>query len=624
MPVGANPSEQPACCVMGYNIAMVSFQALLRHALAVLSLAGIGSAQAAPPIELREVARTVAMGGDIRRIVVAADETRFLTVGELGDILWWDLGKRELLRRVEPFGRYVSAVAIHPTEPWAVVAASSAGEAERAVFALDLANGDVRKILELEVDHLAFSPGGESLGVLELKLLGERRFGMFEQRVLTFASQDLRGASGAEPKGSTVWEPWSRKLVHFPTPDGQAVALPYGSGKSDQSGLGSSCQSYRGTARGEGRWTRLQRFVPEPATYSLASQVDSWIELTAITDSGTLLAADYQGQLFVQGLAADDLTVRSGHRGEAHALTFSPDGKFVAVQGLGAVRFVGLDGREVAFLHGTHLVRPGPDGADFWILGRHELRLWNAKTNRVVGEPLRWPQPTLPLLRSNELWSRIALLGGPVYGPQNLWTLAAFVVVDGQPWAGSLAKGLRSAEPVRRTANGQFERLPDAGDRGDAAAFLVASDGNVVSAAGRRADELIRASSGSVRIYARDGGAVALRRFQSAPLWLAVAGDVVLLGTSDGVVHRLLGSDLEEIDRRTFTPRLRQLVAFDGERLLASSGPSLQLLAARNLEVLQPLPLPAELDGVDVFGLAPDRRHLAVARGADVRILAIE
>jgi hypothetical protein len=50
----------------------------------------------------------------------------------------------------------------------------------------------------------------------------------------------------------------------------------------------------------------------------------------------------------------------------------------------------------------------------------------------------------------------------------------------------------------------------------------------------------------------------------------------------------------------------------------------LQLLAARNLEVLQTLSLPAELDGVDVFGLAPDRRHIAVARGADVRILAIE
>jgi hypothetical protein len=607
--------------VVGYNIAMVSFQALLRPALAVLSFAGIGWAQAAPPIELREVASTVAMGGDIRRIVVAADETRFLTVGELGDILWWDLGKRELLRRVEPFARHLAAVAIHPTENWAVVAASSADEAERAVFALDLATGDVRKILDLEVDHLAFSASGESLGALQLKLLGERRFGMFEQRALTFVSKDLQGASGAEPRASTAFEPWSRKRVHFPTPDGHAVAVPYGPRNGEYR---EPCQSHRGTARGHHKWTRLQRFAPEPAIYSLAAQIDNWIDLTAITDTGTMLAADQQGQLFVQGLAADDLTVRSGHRGEAHALTFSPDGKFVAVQGLGAVRFVGLDGREVAFLHGTHLVRPGADGADFWILGRHELRLWNAKTNRVVGEPQRWPQPTLPLLRSNELRSLPDLRGRPVYGPQNLWTLAAFVVVDGQPWAGSLAKGLRSAEPVRRTANGQFERLPDAGDRGDAAAFLVASDGNVVSAAGRRADELIRASSGSVRIYARDGGAVALRRFQSAPLWLAVAGDVVLLGTSNGEVHRLRGSDLEEIDRRTFTPRLRQLVAFDGERLLASSGPSLQLLAARNLEVLQTLSLPAELDGVDVFGLAPDRRHIAVARGADVRILAIE
>lgn len=326
----------------------------------------------------------------------------------------------------------------------------------------------------------------------------------------------------------------------------------------------------------------------------------------------------------MQGLAADDLTVRSGHRGEAHALTFSPDGKFVAVQGLGAVRFVGLDGREVGFLHGTHLVRPGTDGADFWILGRHELRLWNAKANRVVGEPQRWPQPTLPLLRRNELSRRPDPLGRPVYGPQNLWTLAPFVMVDGQPWAASSAKGLRSAEPVRRTADGQFERLPDQGDRGDAAGFLVAPDGNVVSAVGRRADELVRASHGTVRIYARDGGAVAMRRFQSALLWLAVAGDVVLLGTRAGEVHRLRGSDLGEIDRRTFSPPLRQLVVFDGDRLLVSSGPSLQLLGLRSLEVLQTLPLPADIDGVDVFGLAPDRRHLAVARGADVRILAIE
>lgn len=600
---------------------MVSLPCWLRQAVFVLSLSGIGCTQAVPPIALREVARTVALGGDVERIVVAADETRFLTVGELGDLLWWDLGKRELLRRFEPFARHVTAVAIHPTEPWAVVAASSAGEAERAVFALDLATGDVRKILELEVDHLAFSPGGESLGVLELKLLGERRFGMFEQRALTFASKDLRGARAAEPRSSTAWEPWSRKRAHFTTPDGQAEAVPYGPRNGD---FGQPCQSHRGTARGHHKWTRLQRLAPEPATYSLAAQIDNWIDLTAITDTGTMLAADQQGQLFVQGLAADDLTVRSGHRGEAHALTFSPDGEFVAVQGLGAVRFVGLDGREVAFLHGTHLVRPGADGADFWILSRRELRLWNAKTNRVVGEPQRWPQPTLPLLRSNELSSRPDLLGRPSYGPQNLWTLAAFVVVDGQPWAGSVANVFRSAEPVRRTANGQFERLSDQGDRGDAAAFLTASDGNVVSASGRRADELVRVSHGTVRIHTREGGAVAVRRFESVPLWLAVAGDVVLLGTSDGVVHRLRGSDLEEVDRRTFTPRLRQLVAFDGERLLASSGPSLQLLAAHNLEVLQTLTLPAALDGVDVFGLAPDRRHLAVARGADVRILAIE
>ena len=167
--------------------------------------------------------------------------------------------------------------------------------------------------------------------------------------------------------------------------------------------------------------------------------------------------------------------------------------------------------------------------------------------------------------------------------------------------------------------------MPDQGDLGEQAAFLIAPDGNVVAAAGRRGNlEMFQTPHGTVRIYARDGSAVAVRRFQSAPVWLAVAGDVVLLGTSTGEVHRLRGSDLEEIDRRTFTPPLRQLVAFDADRLLASRGPSLLLLDPRNLETTQTLPLPADLDGVDVFGLAPDRRHLAVARGADVRILAIE
>ena len=323
---------------------MLSLPPWLCQAIAVLSLSGIGCAPAVQPIALRDVARTVALGGDVQRIVVAADETRFLTVGELADLLWWDLGNRELLRRFEPFARDVGAVAVHPTEPWAVVAATPADAAQRAVFAVDLATGDVRKVLDLNVDHLAFSPDGASLGVLEMKLLGERRLGMFEQRALTFASKDLRGASAAEPRATTAWEPWSRKRADFPTPDGQAVAVPYGPRNGD---FGQPCQSHRGTARGHGKWTRLQRFVPEPATFSLASQVDNWIDLTAITDTGTLLAADQQGQLFVQGLAVDDLTVRSGHRGEAHALTFSPDGTFVAVQGLGAVRFVGLDGREV-------------------------------------------------------------------------------------------------------------------------------------------------------------------------------------------------------------------------------------------------------------------------------------
>ncbi|MCU0862952.1 MAG: hypothetical protein MUC36_04090 [Planctomycetes bacterium] len=596
-------------------------------ALAVLWLSAIVTAQAPAAIELREVARTTAFGGTVARIVVAADETRFLGVGEFGDILWWDLGRRELLRRFEPVARYITAVAIHPSGAWAAVAASAGDEGPHPLFAFDLANGDVRQILTGRVGHLAFSTSGEALGVLEMRLSD----GHYQQRVATYVNATLRDGDAVPPRSRTEWERWANLRVHFPGQGGDALGVPFGPRNGE---FGAPCVSHRGVARGECKAALLRRLAPEPASWSLAPHLDTRLERAAITDAGTMLAADLQGQLFVQGSAAADFALRSSHRGETHALTFSPDGRFLAVQGLGAVRFVDLGGTEVRLLEGTHLVQPGADGADFWILGRKELCLWNASTGRELGERRRWQSPALPLLRTNErspfrvrpFHARgLALRGESLYGPCSEWTLHSFLVVDGQPWVSGSAGGGGDARPMRLVAGQQFEALSTRGDGGEPVSFLSAPEGKVLFATGTDVmREVMGEPSCAVEAQDREGRSVALWRCHSAPVWLALAGDVVLVGTIDGTVHRLRGSDLGAIDAQTFTPPLLQLAAFDRDDLLATNGPSLQLLDATSLEVVQTLPLPAGFDGIDVFALAPDRRHVALARGSDVRILAIE
>lgn len=55
-------------------------------ALALLWSSAVGCGQAAPAIELREVAHTTTLGGEVRRITLAPDDKQFLTVGNRGEI----------------------------------------------------------------------------------------------------------------------------------------------------------------------------------------------------------------------------------------------------------------------------------------------------------------------------------------------------------------------------------------------------------------------------------------------------------------------------------------------------------------------------------------------------------
>jgi hypothetical protein len=178
---------------------------------------------------------------------------------------------------------------------------------------------------------------------------------------------------------------------------------------------------------------------------------------------------------------------------------------------------------------------------------------------------------------------------------------------------------------MRLVADQQFEALSTRGDGGEPVSFLSAPDGKVLCATGTDVlGKAIGEPSCTVEARDREGRSVAFWRCHSTPVWLAIAGDVVLVGTIDGTVHRLRGSDLGAIDAQTFRPPLLQLAAFDRDSLLATNGPSLQLLDATSLAVVQTLPLPADFDGIDAFALAPDRRHVALARGSEVRILAVE
>lgn len=139
---------------------------------------------------------------------------------------------------------------------------------------------------------------------------------------------------------------------------------------------------------------------------------------------------------------------------------------------------------------------------------------------------------------------------------------------------------------------------------------------------------------GTVRAFGREGREVAVYAFDRGVRWMVLIDDGrrLLVGLEDGKQCRLDGDSLVEDRRWQSATPLIWLQVLDDDRALAGDGQKVWLvslpkgdLGPRVVgEVAVPADFGSRTSGVTRGVLAPDRRHLALAAGADVRIVVIE
>lgn len=540
-----------------------------------LSLGALGcslAAQAELP-KMRELVRTRAYGGKFEQLFVSPDSRRLLTTGEEGDLILWDLPKRVPLRRVEPRGRFAIAVALHPTEPWAVFTASTGKDFTGAVFCVDFETGATRELWPRYARTLRFLGEGTAL---RAEFHDGHGWSME-----TFASPSLRGSDA----------PRAIDVPTEPTPLDPAPPLIRPNLK-----------------------TVTTQGAPQ-RTFDFSDRTEGKLGRCMIAPDGTPIAADSQGQLHVLGDKAADCVTLAGHLGPVHALAFSPDGCFLAISGLGAVRIVDRAGHEVAVFSGSRVVRPGPEGADFWILSPHRLERWNAATRAPCAEPLTWAEPRVRMLRSG---SRTCYAEPGENWRRSLHTLAPMAWLNEQDWVART--GALGDDPMLRVA-GEWRPLGDASAVTDLLQPLAAG-GALLMTLNR--DPHGRGRS-TLRRYDSAGLAQQVALLSGASTWMALAGDDEHVFVGGGwSVFRLRIETLVQVDEVPRKPSILRMEPFGSGRLLASDGLSLHLLHNRTLAPLHTLVLPKDLDAIDTFTVARNLKHVAVSRGSDVRILVVE
>lgn len=545
------------------------------------------------PKALVEVGRTTARGGNCARILLSGDGRHMLTVGEAGDLLWWDLAEQRLLRRIAGKGRFVSAIALHPTEPWAVVSTSLDGRWRGSVWRCDLDTGAVHDLWADYTPTLAFDAAGELL-CADLRIDDHRNRRVVYRSRTVRAGEPLVEEAGPFP---TVLGMGAKKSQEATSPDGRLSV------RCDGDKL-----FHSGGARPEIR----------------IDDVETWLNTVAVANERTVAAADLQGCVHVR-TPADQRMVFAGHTGPAHRLVFSPDGRFLAVVGLGATRVVDLEGKDIVEWTGTRIVLAGPDGADFWIFDRRGLRRWSASTRRDVAPAMRWETPELRVVRS--LDGRPFALLAEENPPFWLFSLGTACVVDGVPWLGG--DRFHPAQP-RHFVEGGFERvgpeLPAHLSGLGSVALVALANGLVMSVASVEGDDVGNPPLSLVELHRGAGAPVVSWKAESCVRRVAVDpanGDVVL-GFVGDEVKTLDGATLTEVGARRFETGLRDMAFFDRGRVLAAFGKELLLLDAHSLRTLAAIAVPADIPRIDVVAVSPTRRHVALAYGSEVRILRVE
>lgn len=561
--------------------------------------AALAAAPAQEPPSLRELARAEATGGPVEQLVLRTDGKRLLTAGSRGDLILWELPGGRILRRFEPLHAEVVAMAIHGSRPLALCAVDY-GRSTGAVFAVDLDDGRRRLVAGRLARDLAFSPAGD-LCAIRLRL-------PTTQQIVTLRCEGLFDEGPLPEVARTPVEVAATGRLGFVDEGAGWRAGVQAAGPADL--VRSPNDEHRGNLLRRG----LQRFAPRLVEQDFTEHVATQLCTAKLADDGTFAAADWAGQIVVQGLETADPTVLTGHLGSANQLVWTPDSRFVAITAVGAVRIVGRDGRIAADLPGSRRVQAGPDGSEFWLLGPRSLRRWNAAHQRDVMPPRTWTGP--------RVGSRI-----PATGPES--ALAPAAVVAGEPWFVD-----ELGRPVRGHA-GQFTAIEGLA-RGDAvpSSFLPWRDGGVVWSAAYPPPAML--SDGSDLCVGRstaDGRLAVRKNLRGATTLFADVGDgatvLVLVPRADAEtvgcrLERRDTTSLEPVATSPWLPRLRHVEPLDAQRLLASDHRGLHVLDAATLAPTGTVALSADFARIDAFAVAPDRLHVALSSGGQVRICRIE
>ena len=134
----------------------------------VLCLPALCWAQAATP-KLRLIAHAEARGGTIEQCVFDQAGAHMLTAGEEGDLVYHDLKEFDKLQHVDLPQTHLVAMALHPTEPWALVSTTTGDFAHGQLHRLDLATGSWQEISRRYVQGIGFDRDGARVALTVLR-----------------------------------------------------------------------------------------------------------------------------------------------------------------------------------------------------------------------------------------------------------------------------------------------------------------------------------------------------------------------------------------------------------------------------------------------------------------------
>lgn len=549
--------------------------------------------------KLAEISRTHAMGGTSYRLRLSPNQRHAVSAGNRGGLVIWDLQEHCPSHHIAAAG--VSALAMHPSAATAFVSWQEPG-GDRGVFELNLETGAATKLLPMTANVLGVDEDGEHLATA---IVEEKR-----QRFATYRLADLR-AKEIGPIAEQGWHPHGFAYPDYLTirTDGTVT-----SGRSRVFGV-----PWRSSRSADGSITvaRDKSGAVIVGERNYGFRLARTINQLVVSNGGALLAIDDRGQCLMQ--AAAGRRVFAPHRGEADRMVFSPDGTHLAIMSLGAVRIVDLAGNDKLLLAGTHIVTPGKDGAEFWLASDKSAWRWNAATRSRVGQPIVWAGKDVALVRQTFRPFHAPFGRRP---PFRFERLGCITFLDKQVW---LQCGREWGQRwfVRQTENRWIEERSYL-TRVSVKPLPGGEDNLVLSM--RR---VFRLDSCYPEIFmqrfSKDGERLASWRGNGVAIWSAVndAGTKAWVGSE----YSLRGVGLERLEttvKHEDPPPWIDAIAWHDDTLLVTDGKQVEVVDPMTLTRERQLSLPEDLAKVDLIAASPDRSHLAIATGTEVRILRLQ